>query len=43
MPKFTEQEGSSPGCPRKLKGSANTWDVKAGAPAGGEFPLVFVG
>jgi len=43
VPKFTEREGSSPGCPKKLTGSANAWDVRAGAPAGGEFPLVFVG
>jgi hypothetical protein len=42
-PKFNLQEGSSPGCPRKLTGSANAWDVNVGSPAGGEGSLVFVG
>jgi hypothetical protein len=42
-PKFTGQEGSSPACPKKLTMSSNMWDVKASAPAGGEFPVVYVG
>ena len=42
-PKFTEQEGSSPGCQKKLTLSANTWDVSVNVPGAGEGPLVFIG
>jgi hypothetical protein len=42
-PKFTEQEGSSPGCQKKLTMSANVWDVSVGVPSGGLAPLVFIG
>ena len=42
-PKFTEQEGSSPGCEKKLTLSANTWDLSVNVPGAGEGPLVFIG
>jgi hypothetical protein len=42
-PKFTGQEGSSPGCPRKLTLSPNVWDLSVSVPSGGLAPLVFIG
>ncbi len=42
-PKFKVKDDSSPGCPKTGTLSQNVWAVHAGAPAGGEFPLVFVG
>lgn len=42
-PKFTEQEGSSPGCQKKLTVASNTWDLSVSVPGAGEAPLVFIG
>ena len=42
-PKFTGQEGSSPGCQKKLTLSPNTWDLSVSVPGAGEAPLVFIG
>jgi hypothetical protein len=42
-PKFTEQEGSSPGCAKKLTLSPNTWDLSVSVPGAGQAPLVFIG
>jgi hypothetical protein len=41
-PKFKVKEDSSPGCAKKGTLSQNAWDVNAAAPAGGEFPVIFV-
>jgi hypothetical protein len=41
-PKFTEQPGSSPGCPKKGTLSSS-WSVSVNTPAGGQLPLVFRG
>lgn len=42
-PKFTEQEGSSPGCAKKLTLSSNSWDLDVSVPGAGEGQLVFIG